>query len=265
MRIERKSGAPAKRSGMNQEPASLPPRTLSLRDAADVRSYPLLERDEVAVWAFAIAAPPENLDWMLAELTPDERTRADRYRADSAHRQFVVARSFLRRILGARLGLPPPEVPIDHAGAGKPVLAGGGIHFNVTHTDGLGLIALAHRPVGIDVERVRPIANSEGLVSRFFSPRERAEFLSLGDDLRPAGFFRGWTCKEAIIKASGLSVAYLDAFDVELHPARPASLLAARHPTIAVTEWVLAAWTPAPGYAAAVAIEGAGELRLEKA
>ena len=79
------------------------------------------------------------------------------------------------------------------------------------------------------------------------------------------GFFRGWTCKEAIIKASGLSVAYLDGFDVELHPARPAALLAARHPVVAASAWSLAAWEPECGFAAAVAVEGAGELRIDEA
>ena len=117
--------------------------------------------------------------------------------------------------------------------------------------------------MGIDVERIREMANPEGLVSRFFSPRERDEFLALPTGLRPAGFFRGWTCKEALIKASGLSVAYLDGFDVALHPERPAELLAARHPTIAAAAWSLAAWESEPGYAVALAIEGGGPLRVE--
>src|SRR5207249_3409952 len=110
---------------------------------------------------------------------------------------------------------------------------------------------------------VRAVADPEGLVGRFFSAAERDAYLALPAELRPAGFFRGWTCKEAVIKAAGLSVAYLDGFDVELHPQRPAALLACRHPALVGTDWALAAWEPAGGYAAALAVEGAGELRLE--
>jgi hypothetical protein len=48
----------------------------------------------------------------------------------------------------------------------------------------------------------------------------------------------------------------LDQFDVELDPARPAAVLAARHPQLAGCGWAVADWCPAPGYAAAVAVEG---------
>ena len=83
--------------------------------------------------------------------------------------------------------MPPLEVPISNTGAGKPVIAGANLHFNVTHTDGLALIALAHRAVGIDVERVREMANPEGLVSRFFSPHERDEFFRCPPGYDPPG------------------------------------------------------------------------------
>jgi 4'-phosphopantetheinyl transferase len=245
---------------MNEDSANTPRRVVVVRDRNHVRAP--LARDEVVVWVLPLDAPAEAVADMLSNLTGEERARAERYRPATAIRQFVSTRALLRRILGAQLGVPPLEVPISNTGAGKPVLAGAGIHFNVTHTDGLALIALAHRAVGIDVERVRDIANPEGLVSRFFSPRERDEFLALPTALWPAGFFRGWTCKEALIKASGLSVAYLDGFDIELHPERPAALLAARHPVVAAASWTLAAWEAEPGYAAAVAVEGAGELRV---
>jgi 4'-phosphopantetheinyl transferase len=221
--------------------------------------------DEVTVCVLQLDASVAALEELSSSLTDEERSRADRYRVASARCQFVMTRATLRQILGAHLGVPPPEVPIGHTGAGKPVLTGGDLHFNVTHTDGLALIALARQPVGIDVERVREIANPDGLVSRFFSPHEREEYLALPDALRPAGFFRGWTCKEALIKASGLSVAFLEGFDVELHPERPPALLAARHPVVAASPWSLGAWEPARGFVAAVALEGAGELRLAEA
>jgi 4'-phosphopantetheinyl transferase len=45
----------------------------------------------------------------------------------------------------------------------------------------------------------------------------------------------------------------LDDFDVELHPDRPPAVLAARDPALA-GPWGLTAWSPADGYAAAVAV-----------
>jgi 4'-phosphopantetheinyl transferase len=247
---------------MSQRGATLARRIVVTRDIA---YCPTMHRDdEVTVWVIPLTEPPTAIEVMFSDLTGEERSRAERLRVDSARRQFVVTRASLRRVLGAQLEVLPIEVPISQVGAGKPAVSGADFHFNVTHTEGLGLIALARRPVGVDVERLRTPANPEGLVSRFFSPRECDDFLALPAELRRAGFIRGWTCKEAIIKASGLSIAYLDGFDVELHPARPAALLAARHPVVAASAWSLAAWEPEGGFAAAVAVEGAGELRIDE-
>ena len=217
--------------------------------------------DEVRAYVIRLDEPPISIEELHACLTPDEQARAERYKVHRSRQQFVTARGLLRRLLGKCLNAAPREVSISYTGAGKPVLAdaGSGIHFNVTHTDGLALIVLARRPVGIDVEHLRAVSNPEGLVGRFFSAAERDTYLALPSALRSAGFFRGWTCKEAIIKASGLSVAYLDEFDVELHPNRPAELLAARHAALMGTKWQMMAWQPAIGYAAALAL---GEMHV---
>ena len=260
MRGERKPGLTHGPTEMHDESTS-PLRRIVVNSGSALPSPPHRD-DEVTVCVLPLDASAGAFEELYSSLTDEERSRAERYRVASARCQFVMARATLRRILGAHLGVPPRHVPIGHTGAGKPVVAGGDLHFNVTHTDGLALIAMARQPVGIDVERVREIADPEGLVRRFFSPHEREAFLALPDALRPAGFFRGWTCKEALIKASGLSVAYLDGFDVDLHPDRPPALLAARHPVVAASPWSLAAWEPGREFVAAVALEGAGELRL---
>ena len=62
----------------------------------------------------------------------------------------------------------------------------------------------------------RNIPDADGLVGRFFSPAEQAEYRSLPAERRMTAFFRGWVCKEAVIKAAGASVQYLDGFDVRL-------------------------------------------------
>jgi 4'-phosphopantetheinyl transferase len=224
-----------------------PPRVV----VASFADPPAVRPGEVRVWAVPLGAAtdPELLDC----LPPDERARADRYKVGKARHEFVTGRGHLRRLLGQLVGVEPAAVPITTTGAGKPVLAGGGVHFNVSHTDGLALIALADRPVGIDVERVRPVANSDGLVNRFFSAAEREAFRRLPAGLRLAGFFRGWTTKEAVLKAVGLGVMCLDDFDVELHPGRPPAVLAARGAALA-GGWGLTAWEPEEGYAAAAAV-----------
>ena len=213
--------------------------------------------NHASVWAISLSERLSEYDDLFTCLTADEQARAERYLSATVRHQFVITRGHLRRLLSLILGTTPKEARIIYTASGKPVLAGesANLHFNVTHTEGLALIAMAQQPIGIDVERLRPVSEPEALVRRFFSPRECEKFLSLPESLRPEGFFRGWTCKEAVIKAAALSVAALDAFDVELHPARPPALLDARQPELAAATWQLSAWEPAPGYRAAVALQ----------
>lgn len=212
--------------------------------------------DEVRIWVVPLDEPHLEAADLLASLTPNERDRADRYKSEAVRQQFVTGRAILRRILGSSLGLRPHAVPITYTAAGKPVLVGDELQFNLTHTSGLALIAVGQKRVGIDVEGLRAVPGMEGLVERFFSAAERAAFRQLPDGVRPRAFFRGWTCKEAVIKAAGLTVQCLEAFDVELDPARPPAVLAVRETALSGTGWSVAHWEPYPGYVAAMAVEG---------
>jgi len=223
---------------------------------------PILAADE----AHVLFAKPNELPRPLAELaallTPDERDRADRYKAGTVREQFVASRGLLRLVLAERLGTAPHAVPIAYILNGKPVLACGSLHFNVSHTHGLMMIAIAGRRIGVDVERTRTVPDAAGLVSRFFSPAEQASYLRLPESCRERAFFRGWVCKEAVIKAAGATVQYLDGFDVELDPDRPPGVLAVRHESLASAGWQVADWNPEPGFAAALAVEGHGPIAL---
>ncbi|QDU21505.1 4'-phosphopantetheinyl transferase family protein [Urbifossiella limnaea] len=210
---------------------------------------------ECHVWVIDLNCPPVAADLLASLLTEDERARAERYRVKEVRDQFTLARGALRRLLGGYLDLAPQRVPIVVAAGGKPELASGGLHFNLTHTPGLALVAVAGVRVGVDAEKRRTIPDADGLVKRFFSPAERAVYHDLSAAVRPDAFYRGWVCKEAVIKAAGATMHVLDAFDVELDPARPAAVLAARHPQLAGSAWAVADWCPAPGYSAAVAVE----------
>ena len=138
------------------------------------------------------------------------------------------------------------------------------LHFNVTHTDGVAVLVAARCRVGVDVERLRSLADVDGLVGRYFSAAESAAFRALPEHQRSVGFFRGWTCKEAVIKAAGATVGCLADFDVELHPELPPRVNAVRDPQLAGPGWALAEWLTPDGATIALAVEGAAELVVEK-
>jgi 4'-phosphopantetheinyl transferase len=222
--------------------------------------------DEVFAWVVDLTAPPVGPEELFSRLTPLEQSRAARYKIAKAREQFVIGRGLLRGLLAGYLRVEPGDVPLEYLPSGKPILANGanGLHFNVTHTDGVAVLVAGWSRVGIDVERPRPLADADGLVGRYFSIAEGAAYRALPERHRLAGFFRGWTCKEAVIKAAGATVGCLADFDVELHPELPPRVNAVRDPQLAGPGWALAEWLTSDGAAVAVAVEGAAELRVEK-
>ncbi|MFD7450275.1 4'-phosphopantetheinyl transferase family protein [Kitasatospora sp. NPDC059827] len=112
----------------------------------------------------------------------------------------MVAHAATRILLGARLGRPPERLRFTRGRWGKPAVADApGLHFSLSHSGELALLAVARRPVGVDLELLRSGRDVERLSRRFFPCQER-ELVARGG--RPA-FARLWTRKEACVKASG--------------------------------------------------------------
>ncbi len=215
---------------------------------------------DIHVWRFTLDPPDHMLARFERTLNDAELQRVNRFRTETLRRRFVAGRGGLRAILGAFLGgLPADQVAFAYGDHGKPRLAGlgnGRVQFNLAHSHGLALCAVSlGRELGVDLEMTRPLDNAERIIERFFSPREQAEFLTLPDPDRRAAFFRGWSRKEAFLKATGtgLSTA-LDSFDVTLGPI--ASLLRVGDDPAEAARWSLYDLHPGPAFAAALAVFG---------
>ncbi len=174
------------------------------------RAHP--EPGAVDVWwsdAEPEAAPSD------APLDDEERRRADRFINPLHRRRFIQAHTVLRRVLAAYGAGAPESLVFVRDEDGKPRLTGAGPRFNLSHSGDGVAVAVADFDVGVDVEQVRPLADRDHLVARFFSPAENAAYEALSPDRRQLAFFRLWTRKEAYLKAlgTGLRVS-LDSFSV---------------------------------------------------
>lgn len=215
------------------------------------------ERDEVHIWQIPLhEGDPEGL---LVHLTSEEQQRACRLRLDRVRWQFVRARAGLRTVLGGYLDRPAADVPIRTAPTGRPELAEGccgGFDFNLTHSESVGLVAVScGGRVGVDVERVRVIAERDNLVRRFFAPAEQDRFFGLDAADRQEAFFQAWTRKEAILKAVGRGVASLDCCEVAFGPGAEAAVLRLEGDDEAHLRWQMHVWEPRAGYRAAAVAE----------
>lgn len=146
-----------------------------------------------------------------------ERKRAEAFRFAGDREAFSATRAALRRLLGACLGRAAEAIEFEAGPAGKPALSGnaGGLHFNVSHSGDVALVALARCEVGVDVERCRPEVEFLDLARRFFAKAEANAVAAAEGEARQAVFFRCWARKEACVKAVGLGLQVeLDRFEV---------------------------------------------------
>ncbi len=218
-----------------------------------------LAGDEVHLWFASLERTGSEVLHFTGVLSEDEGARAARFLFERDRRRFVVARGWLRTILGGYLQTPPGAIRFAYGEFGKPVLPDAGdLCFNLSHSDERVLCAVTReRQVGVDLERLRPMPEMDAIAAQVFSAREQAAYRSVAPDARARAFFNGWTRKEAYIKAIGDGLSCpLERFDVSLTPGEPARLLGVEGDLAAPARWTLHAWDPEPGCVAAVAVEG---------
>lgn len=213
------------------------------------------------MWRVSFDVADARLPHYRLWLSEAERRQADRYRPPERRRQYTVMHAALRSILGRYLDVHPAAITFASGPEGKPEVEAPHdrrIEFNVSHSHGLGLCAVARCRVGVDLEYdERRQGNMEEIVRRFFSPAEHAAFLALPAAERREGFYDCWTRKEAFIKAIGRGLfAALDSFDVSLEPAKPPRIIAVRDAAENAACWSLFSLKPDPRYTAALAVEG---------
>jgi 4'-phosphopantetheinyl transferase len=221
----------------------------------------LLPELEVHAWRISLDQSSAFENELFEILAFDERERANRFHFARDRSHFIVARGFLRQLLGRYLRTSAREILFDYSAYGKPALAGdyvgSGLRFNVSHSHGVALYALmCNCEIGVDVEHIRDDFNVEEIARRFFSRGEVEALVALPADEWIPAFFRCWTRKEAFIKATGKGLSQsLDEFDVTVAPGEPAALLRLLGEPDASSRWSLRDLELGSRFGAALAIE----------
>jgi 4'-phosphopantetheinyl transferase len=143
---------------------------------------------------------PGDAPGLVALLDAHERARLERFRRAVDAARYLAAHALTRIVLGRCLDRAPAELEFDRTCRcgephGKPTLAGGP-GFSFTHAGRVvGVAVHAGGPVGLDVEPVRALPDLDGMARHVGAPAE------------PTAFFRAWTRKEALLKATGGGLA----------------------------------------------------------
>lgn len=221
-------------------------------------SVAALGRGEVQVWLVPVPDEPGPLHERTHWLSRDEVERAGRIRHARSRSQFITGRAALRRMLGLYLRIEPDALTFSYQPFGKPCLDPHqwqtGIRFNVSHSKSWVAIALAEgRDVGVDIEAIEQLEDWHLLADRVFSARELDEMKGLTTTQQAAAFYRGWTRKEAYLKATGEGlIDDLGKIRVSLLAGEPAELRGVPAGAGDPQQWTMRAIPMPTGYQGAV-------------
>jgi 4'-phosphopantetheinyl transferase len=179
-----------------------------------------LGASDVHIWRASLACPAEQLRHYHHLLSADEQGRAARFKFSEHQQHFIAGRGILRTLLGRYLNIEPQHLQFVYGAHGKPALAHATpVQFNLAHSQGVALYAITRdRPIGVDLEYLRPLNDLVSLAQRFFAASEHAALVALPSEQQTTAFFRYWTSKEAYLKATGSGLAQLQGLEITLAP-----------------------------------------------
>lgn len=145
----------------------------------------------VELWAARLERPlTERETAVMLEMLPSERReRVLRMKQPEKRREVLCAYMILRLALWEQYRWR--ELPaICCSQQGKPYFPEHpGVQFNLSHTGGAVLVGLSDQPLGVDIEKIRPVS--------------RRAMHRLADVATEEAFFRSWVRREARVKRSG--------------------------------------------------------------
>jgi 4'-phosphopantetheinyl transferase len=158
----------------------------------------------LALWLLDLSGPPPShaIGW----LSDEELLRAARFAFPRHRDRYLNAHIALRALLEEHCGLPPHRQHFVSGPNGKPQLSNlVSWQFSLSYAEDVALMAIDFdNHVGVDIERDRTVPDADDLSALHFHPQEQRALARLPRLFRNGpGFLRGWTRKEACLKALG--------------------------------------------------------------
>jgi len=217
---------------------------------------PDFRQQRADIWVIDTGEFAADSELLRSFLQPDELERHARFASRQIAATWLTARAGLRYLLGRYLDETPQSLIVKTGPNGKPFVENPfQLSFNISHSGSIAVIAVTDRDVGIDVEQLERQVDTAAVLRRFFSPAEQASYAQYRQVDPRRTFFRGWTRKEAVLKATGEGIAGLAHNEISFAPALPHAMLTYRNSAEAAQTWFFHEFEPAPGYIAALACQ----------
>lgn len=215
--------------------------------------------DSIDIWTFSLSGVESNAAHSIQLLSRDECEQAYAFATRGLEASFIVTKALTRLVLARYTGERPEAIRFAYAPHGKPSVSGNPtLHFNTSACSTMFVLAVTRSgALGIDVERLRPFPDAASIAQHFFC-REEAEYIEqYPEHERSAAFLQLWTCKEAVLKATGEGLtrelrSFRVSFDGDLRCSTP-SVFDADAPA---RRWMLKTFGLGSDHVAAIAFVG---------
>lgn len=139
---------------------------------------------------------------LLPYLTKEEIIKSKDYKSEIAKINYLVSRAILNLALKDLLEKEIDDLTVKRDKNNKPYVESTlGLKFNISHTEGLILLAFFKREVGVDIEKINYKFEFKDILENCFT---RDEIININNNI--ISFYRYWTAKEAYLKCDGIGL-----------------------------------------------------------
>ena len=139
---------------------------------------------------------------LLSYLTEEEIIKSEDYKSEIAKINYLASRTILNLVLKCLLEKEIDDLIVKRDKNNKPYVESTlGLKFNISHTEGLVLLAFFKREVGVDVEKINYKFEFKDILENCFT---KDEIINIDNNI--ISFYRYWTAKEAYLKCDGIGL-----------------------------------------------------------
>lgn len=230
-----------------------------MNDWQSPASFKPLNGNEIHVWLFHLNTTPPSIKRFYPLLSDDEKDRSERLVHFMHRKRFIAAHGFMRSVIARYVQQPAESLQFAKGNHGKPFLVNNiGLHFNLSHSQDIAMLAVARCDIGMDVECINRKHEWQKIMHRFYTESEQQKILALAEPLQQRAFYQVWTRKEAHMKVTGQGLHLAPGQFTVSVPPEPAVLLDTKNKQD-VTQWSMCDITlpsSARDYCACVSLHG---------
>lgn len=155
--------------------------------------------------------PDKDYQKWYSLMHDEKKHRINKMHLYDDQKRSIAAEMLAKTTIGKYLDIPAEHIEIVQSNNGKPYAVNFNIEFNISHCEEIVVCAINNTPVGIDIEKIRPI--SPKVAKKFFTIAEQEyvfgktpcaeDYDTEFNDVQLKRFFECWTAKEAYLKYTG--------------------------------------------------------------